>query len=199
MESEFDSYVEIILKYWFTGNKNADFKRWFNNGSKYDDEIKEKFFIVLKEAEKGNLLHWLGNSRSFLAHIILLDQFSRHIYRGTPDAYKNDHKILLFMEMAVDQYMDSYNASEKMFVLMPYQHSENIEEQLKGVEMLKEQIDKEQDMSQKNILKTALHHQKGHLNVLKKFNRFPKRNYILGRLSTEDEIDYMDRSENVPY
>ena len=111
MESEFDNYVDIILKYWFTGNKNADFKRWFNNGNKYDEEIKDKFFIVLKEAEKGNLLHWLGNSNSFLAHIILLDQFSRHIYRGTPNAYKNDQKILLFTEMALDQYLDKYNAS----------------------------------------------------------------------------------------
>ena len=82
---------------------------------------------------------------------------------------------------------------------MPYQHSENIEDQKKGVETLTEIISKEEDMSQKNILKTALHHQKGHLNVIKKFGRFPKRNYVLGRLSTEDEIDYMDRSENVPY
>ena len=199
MESEYDNYVDIILKYWFTGNKNSDFKRWFNNGSKYDDEIREKFFIVLKEAEKGNLLHWLGDKRSFLAHIILLDQFSRHIYRGTPDAYKNDHKILLFMEMAIDQYIDEYNAFEKMFVLMPYQHSENIKEQEKGLEILTNLIHKEEDMTQKNILKTALHHQKGHYQVIKNYSRFPKRNYILGRLSTEEEIDYMDRSENVPY
>jgi len=199
MESEYDNYIDIILKYWFSGNKNADFKKWFRSGKKYDVEIKERFLGVLKEAEKGNLLHWLGNSRSYLAHIILLDQFSRHIYRGTPDAYKNDSKILLFMEMAIDRYIDDYSASEQMFILLPYQHSEKITEQQKGLEVLHNLIIKELDMTQKNILKTALHHQKGHLNVISKYGRFPKRNYILGRLSTVDEIDYMDGSENVPY
>lgn len=199
MESEYDNYVDIILKYWFSGNKNADFKKWFKSGEKYDIEIRDKFSGVLKEAEKGNLLHWLGNSRSFLAHIILLDQFSRHIYRGTHHAYKNDSRILLFMEMAVDRYIDDYNASEKMFILLPYQHSEKLVEQKKGLNMLNDLINKEEDMTQKNILKTALHHQKGHLNVIKKFGRFPKRNYLLGRLSTVEEIDYMDGSENVPY
>ena len=199
MESEFDNYVDVILNYWFTGNKNADFKRWFNSGYKYDDEIKTKFSNVLIEAEKGNLLHWLGNKRSFLAHIILLDKFSRQIYRGTPEAYKNDVKIKLFMEMALDQYLDEYNATEKMFVLMPYQHSEILEDQEMGLEILKQQVSQEQNMTEKNILKTALHHQKGHHQVIKKFGRFPKRNYILGRVSTESEIDYMDSSENLPY
>jgi len=199
MESEYDNYVDIILKYWFSGNKNADFKKWFKSGEKYDIEITNKFSGVLKEAEKGNLLHWLGNRRSFLAHIILLDQFSRHIYRGTHEAYKNDSRILLFMEMAVDKYIDEYNASEKMFILLPYQHSEKLVEQKKGLGILNDLITKEEDMTQKNILKTALHHQKGHLNVIKKFGRFPKRNYLLGRLSTVEEIDYMDGSENVPY
>ena len=157
MESEYDNYVELILKYWFSGNKNADFKRWFKSGDKYDAEITNKFSNVLKEAEKGNLLHWLGNSRSFLAHIILLDQFSRHIYRGTPQAYKNDGKILLFMEMAIDRYIDDYNASEQMFILLPYQHSEKLVEQKKGLNMLNDLINKEEDMTQKNILKTRVH------------------------------------------
>jgi uncharacterized protein (DUF924 family) len=199
MMSEFDNYVDLILNYWFSKNKNADFRRWFNSGIKFDGEIKDKFSNVLLEAEKGNLLHWLGDSRSYLAHIILLDQFSRQIYRGTPQAFKNDTKIKLFMEMAIDEYIDTYTASEKMFVLMPYQHSENLKDQEAGLEILKELVAKETNMTEKNILKTALHHQKGHYNVIKKFGRFPKRNYILGRVSTEEEIDYMDSSENLPY
>ena len=84
---DLDSYSEQILDYWF---KYGNFKKWFTSGQLYDKEITEKFSFILKEAEKGNLLHWLKDSRSFLAHIILLDQFSRHIYRGKPDAYKND-------------------------------------------------------------------------------------------------------------
>ena len=157
MESEFDNYVDIILNYWFTNNKNADFKRWFNSGTKYDQEITKKFSNVLLEAEKGNLLHWLGDERSFLAHIILLDQFSRQIYRGSPSAYKNDTKTKLFMEMAVDQYLDNYSASEKMFVLMPYQHSEMLEDQERGLEILKEQISEEDNMTEKNTNQIQVH------------------------------------------
>ena len=193
---DLDSYSEQILDYWF---KYGNFKKWFSSGQLYDKEITEKFSFILKEAEKGNLLHWLKDSRSFLAHIILLDQFSRHIYRGKPDAYKNDNKILKFMEMGIDLYIDSYNATEKMFALMPYQHSENIEDQKKGISILQECIKKETVMSEKNTLKTALFHQKGHLKALQQFGRFPKRNYVLGRLSSEKEIDYMDSSEKLPY
>jgi uncharacterized protein (DUF924 family) len=193
---DLDSYSDKILDYWFKSN---NFRKWFNSGQLYDKEIEEKFSFILKEAEKGNLLHWLKDSKSFLAHIILLDQFSRHIYRGKLDAYKNDAKVLKFMEMGIDLYIDSYNAIEKMFALMPYQHSENIEEQNKGIFILQECIKKEQVMSEKNTLKTALFHQKGHLKVLQQFGRFPKRNYLLGRLSNEKEVDYMDSSEKRPY
>ena len=192
---DLDSYSDKILDYWFKSN---NFRKWFNSGQLYDKEIEEKFSFILKEAEKGNLLHWLKDSKSFLAHIILLDQFSRHIYRGKLDAYKNDAKVLKFMEMGIDLYIDSYNAIEKMFALMPYQHSENIEEQNKGIFILQECIKKEQVMSEKNTLKTALFHQKGHLKVLQQFGRFPKRNYLLGRLSNETEVDYMDSSEKRP-
>ena len=66
-----------------------------------------------------------------------MDQLSRYIYRDTPGAYKNDYKILLFMEMAYDKYIDNLSAIEKMFVLMPYQHSENIKYQIKSQYLLK--------------------------------------------------------------
>ena len=191
-------YIKKILDYWFS-DKKINFNKWFKKGHQYDDEIKENFSGILKEAEKGNLLEWLGTKQGYIAHIILMDQFSRHIYRGTPAAYKNDYKTMLFMEMALDRYIDDLSAVEKMFVLMPYQHMENLEYQQKGIEILTNLVKKEKDPKEKNILKTALFHQKGHYKTLKIFGRFPKRNYILGRLSTEEEIDYMDSSEDVPY
>ena len=103
------------------------------------------------------------------------------------------------MEMALDQYLNELTAIEKMFVLMPYQHYEDIEYQIKGCNLLSSLIKLEDNPKEKNILKTALFHQKGHYNTLKVFGRFPKRNYILNRLSTEEEIDYMDNSEDLPY
>lgn len=190
-------YIKEILEYFFYDINN--YKRWFINSEKYDDEIKENFSNILKEAEKGNLLHWLQSKDGYLAYIILMDQFSRHIYRNTKNAYKNDKASLLFMEMAIDNYLLQYTAIEKMFVLMPYQHCENIECQILGVSILKNLIKNETNSTEKNILKTALHHQIGHYNVIKEFGRFPKRNHIQGRVSTPDEIDYIDQTENLPY
>ena len=196
--NNYDGYIDKILDYWF-GNGKLNFDKWFKKGHIFDAEIKEKFSKILKEAEKGNLLEWLGTKKGYIAHIILMDQFSRHIYRGTPDAYKNDYKTLLFMEMALETYLDRLSAVEKMFVLMPYQHIEKLEYQIKGCEILTNLVKNEKNLKEKNILKTALFHQKGHYETLKKFGRFPKRNYILNRLSSEDEIDYMDNSEDKPY
>ena len=72
--------INSILDFWF--NKKPNFELWFENGKKYDENIKKKFYKYLIEAEKGNLLHWLSYHKSYLAYIILMDQFSRHIYRN---------------------------------------------------------------------------------------------------------------------
>lgn len=190
-------YIKEILEYFFYDTEN--YQRWFINSHKYDKEIKQRFYGILKEAEKGNLLHWLQTKDGYLAYIILMDQFSRHIYRNTKNAYKNDKAVLLFMEMALDHYLNLYTALEKMFVLMPYQHCENLDCQKIGVSILSNLVKNENDPKEKNMLKIALFHQKGHYKVIKNFGRFPKRNHILGRASTPEEIDYIDETESIPY
>lgn len=195
-------YIELILNYWFRGKKKfdkSDFDRWFIESRKYDSEIKNKFKGILIEAEKGNLLEWLTDKNGFLAHIILMDQFSRQIYRDKKKSFKNDNKILYFMEMGLDTHLEKYNAVEKMFVLMPYQHTININCQIIGAKIIKSLYDKEKDLNEKKNLKKALKHQLGHLNVLKKYGRFPKRNNILKRVSTPEEIDYIDSTPKIPY
>ena len=128
-----------------------------------------------------------------------MGRFSRHIYRDSKYMFKNDKKILFFMEMALDHYIEAYNADEKVFVLMPYCQIENIENQILGIQILENLIKKEKLQKEKNILKKALYHHKGHLKILQKFSRFPKRNNILERVSTEEEIDYLDNYINFPY
>jgi uncharacterized protein (DUF924 family) len=186
-----NKYIDLIINYWFSSN-TLDYDKWFLNSDKYDAEIIANFKDVLKEAEKGNLLEWLETKKGYIAHIILMGQLSRHIYRNTPMEYKNDYKTMLFMEMIYDRYIDSLSAIEKMFILMPYQYSENIDIQKKGCNILRKLIKNEVDLYQRNILKKALFYQKSAYDIIYKFGRFPKRNYILGRLSTEEEIDYMD-------
>ena len=76
------SRAQEILDYWFTKDGTGDMDKWFMKSSEYDAEIKEKFGDLLKEAESGKGFGWLVSKDSFVAYIILMDQFSRHIYRG---------------------------------------------------------------------------------------------------------------------
>ena len=128
-----------------------------------------------------------------------MDQFSRHIYRGTQKAYQNDKKILLFTEMGLDIYLESATTEEQMFILLPYQHAEDIDSQNFGLSVLETIIQKTEIPEDKEILRQLLYHQKKHRSVIKKFGRFPKRNAILGRQSTEDEIDYIDENTKYDY
>ena len=88
------------------------------NGYKYDNEINEKFKFILTEAEKGKIEYYKDTKKGFLAYIILLDQISRHIYRGTNKAYKNDTIVCSFLKKHMDKYLHKYTAIEKMFIII---------------------------------------------------------------------------------
>lgn len=185
-----------VLNYWYS--KPLDYHKWFTNGHEYDDEIRYKFSDLLLAAENGYLLDWLSTKDSYLALIILLDQFSRHIYRGTKYAYQNDKLTILLVEAGL-HYLHKMNAQEKIFIVVPYQHSEDLEVQKDGLQLLTNLIKLEDNIVEKNILKKIYFHQLKHYEVIKKFGRFPKRNYILGRESTEEEIDYIDENTEYDY
>ena len=193
----YESYIDKILDFWF--ETKLDYNKWFHSQGKYDTYIKKNFSKILSLAEKGYLLDWLNSFKSYLAMIILMDQFSRHIYKGTPKAYKNDKKILLFTEMGLDIYLEKATAEQQMFILLPYQHSEDIDSQNFGLAVLENIIKKTNVPKDKEILRQLLYHQQKHRNVIKEFGRFPKRNIILGRQSSEEEIDYIDENTKFDY
>lgn len=126
------SRAKDILAYWFPKNGSADFDKWFMKSSEYDEEIKEKFGDLLKEAENGDGFGWLTSKESFVAYIILTDQFSRHIYRGSGDAFKNDVSTMIFTKLGFDLYRHQLVGYEFMFAFMPYMHTESLEYQNKG-------------------------------------------------------------------
>ena len=225
------SKAKDILDYWFSkGLYTADFDKWFMKSQDYDEEIKEKFGDLLKEAEQGKGFCWLHTKDSYVAHIILLDQFSRHIYRGSGDSFKNDNGCMVFVELGWDMYKEQLKGYEFMFAFMPYMHTENIVYQKKGESnfqthkglygnyplgdrrkrKLTEPIhvsymgsldevtnnDKEYAM-----LKSMEPHMVGHKQTIQMFGRFPKRNEALGRETTIQEQQYLNREDvkNRPY
>ena len=127
------SRAKDILDYWFSkGVYEPDYDKWFMKSQDYDEEIKEKFGDLLKEAELGKGFGWLHTKDSYVAYIILLDQFSRHIYRGSGDSFKNDIGVMIFTELGFELYREELKGYEFMFAFMPYMHTENLNYQHKG-------------------------------------------------------------------
>jgi uncharacterized protein (DUF924 family) len=213
-----------ILDYWFPKDGSADYNKWFIKSKDYDQEIKDKFGDLLKEAEKGKGYGWLVSKDSFVAYIILMDQFSRHIYRGKGDAFKNDKGVLIFTELGFDLYKNELKGYEIMFAFMPYMHTESFQYQEKGryqfdslinnytTNQANNSIGKKlithpskislmveikitQNDKDYNILRSMEEHVLGHRNVIQRYGRFPKRNKALNRKSTEGEIIYMQLKE----
>lgn len=210
------SRAKEILDYWFSkGIYSPDYDKWFMKSQDYDEEIKEKFGDLLKEAEKGKGFGWLHTKESYLAYIILLDQFSRHIYRGSGDSFKNDNGVMIFVELGWNIYSKKLKGYEFMFAFMPYMHTENKEYSRKGKDIfqqLKSNCEKRVRQLSTNITEKSVDdlrnlqvemkmyegmavHVQGHFETLHKFSRFPKRNKALERESTEQEILYMEQPE----
>ena len=218
------SKAKDILDYWFSkGLYTADFDKWFMKSQDYDEEIKEKFGDLLKEAEQGKGFSWLHTKDSYVAHIILLDQFSRHIYRGSGDSFKNDNGCMLFVELGWEMYKEQLKGYEFMFAFMPYMHTENMAYQKKGeyhfsthkqlygihssanakrkltnpihvsyMGSLDEVTNNDKEYA---MLKSMESHVLGHKQTIQMFGRFPKRNEALGRETTIQEEQYLNREE----
>ena len=208
------SRAKDILDYWFSkGVYEADYDKWFMKSQDYDEEIKEKFGDLLKEAEQGKGFGWLHTKDSYVAYIILLDQFSRHIYRGNGDSFKNDIGVMIFTDLGFELYREQLKGYEFMFAFMPYMHTENFNYQQKGAryfgiqQRLYSQLggrdlsgssfppEKTNNDKELEMLKQMEPHQQGHMEVIRVFGRFPKRNEALGRESTDREIRYMEQPE----
>ena len=216
------SRAKDVLNYWFSkGLYTADYDKWFMKSQDYDEEIKEKFGDLLKEAEQGKGFGWLHTKDSYVAHIILLDQFSRHIYRGTGDSFKNDNGCMIFVEMGWKMYCNQLKGYEFMFAFMPYMHTEIKEYSRRGKMLFFEHksnceskvrrlsstiteisVDELRNVKKEMEMYESMQpHVHGHFQTLQQYGRFPKRNEALGRKSTKQEIFYMEQPEvkNRPY
>lgn len=182
-----NTYKEV-LDFWFITLGSP--KEWFMSGMKYDKIISDKFSHLWEKAKNGDLNNWIeNNSQSCLALIIILDQFSRHIKRGTIDAYNQDLFVARIVKKKL-HYILSFEGWAKVFFLMPLQHSENVDDH----EILRNVYDsliQKAIGSEKDILKKVDKHVRGHYNVIVEFGRFPKRNKILNRQNTKNEELYV--------
>jgi uncharacterized protein (DUF924 family) len=163
-----------VLKFWF-GLKP---EQWWGGGEELDHRIKQDFLKLWFEKRQLPAEAFLTDPLTGLAGVILFDQFPRNMFRGYADAYSTDHIALAIAKEAIALGFDKELASEeRKFLYMPFQHSENLDDQNRAVLLFTELGDQHQ-----------LGYAKHHREIIERYGRFPHRNAILGRASRPDEI-----------
>lgn len=170
-------YHEVI-NFWF---HEITPEHWFKKDDDFDALIKAKFDKSIAHAMAGRLDSWADSDAGCLALIIVLDQFTRNVYRDTPRAFAGDEMALaLSLRCKERGYLDHPDANWRHFMLMPMMHSEDIHIQDASLPLFKElTTDRTHEFAVK------------HRDIVARFGRFPHRNAILGRPSTEEEIEFL--------
>jgi len=172
-----------ILNFWFVELKPED---WFKKDDNLDLLIKKRFLKIHQHASLGELFHWRDSYFGRLAEIIILDQFSRNIYRGEPQAFAFDNLALILAQEAVRAKADlELSLEKKPFFYMPFMHSESPVIHDEAVRLF----------SQKG-LEYGLDYELKHKAIIDRFQRYPHRNEILGRKSTSEEIEFLKGPES---
>lgn len=191
--------IENILSFWF-GDIEKDklpeedyIKRWWVKDSDFDRVIKSRFEGYLNIAIDNNLDSLEKTPEGTLALIILLDQFSRNMYRDSPGSFSNDAKALRICLDGIEKGFDKgLHPVERLFFYMPLMHSEDIKIQQRSMDLLS-------DLESENIrnpeiakmVSQSKHFSYKHYKIIDKFGRFPHRNKLLGRRSTPEETEFL--------
>ena len=190
-----DNSSHDVLYFWFGElSDSADvpdhkMPMWFANGKDYDVVIRNKFGQLHQRACQGELNAWQHEGKSLLALIIILDQFSRHIYRASAQAFAQDAKCLTLVRSAIERGIDqSLYLIERKFFYMPLMHAEDLNVQDLSVKMFS-QLRDQAPAELKEFYTRTLSFAQSHHYVINRFGRFPELNSFLGRTSTcEEEI-----------
>ncbi len=173
-----------ILEFWFGADPSAPRDFWFSKSDAVDQEIGSRFGEVVEEALAGSLNHWVATPEGTLALILLLDQFTRNIFRATPRAFAGDAAALGHARRLVYGGLDRrFDVLKRWFIYLPFEHSELIVDQYESLRLFGDLAREGQD----GALKWA----QMHFEVIRRFGRFPHRNEILGRSSTSEEIEFL--------
>lgn len=170
--------IEEVNRFWFEEIKQA---QWWKVDLRFDRQIAERFGAVHRQAERGELESWRATPEGRLAEILVLDQFSRNIWRDTPRAFACDQMALVLAQEAVRQGADqSLPLERRRFVYMPFMHSESLAIHEVAVQLFSVQG-----------LEDNLKFEHKHREIIERFGRYPHRNAVLGRPSSLAELDFL--------
>lgn len=173
--------ADAVLGFWFEEHGPQD---WFSGDATFDEKLREGFLDTHTAIMAGEGWRWRVSPRGRVAEIIVLDQFSRQLYRGLARAFAGDLAALVLAQELVASGEDQDLPTDfRMFALMPYMHSESLEVHAEAVPLFT-QLEKPD----------VLDFEERHIKVLERFGRYPKRNAALGRDSTPEEAAYIEET-----
>ncbi|WP_287129932.1 DUF924 family protein [Candidatus Cyanaurora vandensis] len=176
-----------VLAFWFGEPDDGGYQSrtvWFTKDPKFDEQVRQ-FLPVYQQAAVGELGDWQQTALGSLALILVLDQFPRNMFRDTPRSFWTDPLALTVAKQAVAQRLDQQLPSrQRMFFYLPFEHSENPNDQEQCVALFSH-------LDGDEFLKSTLDYAKRHQQVITQFGRFPHRNRILDRPSTPAELEFL--------
>ncbi|OBT16775.1 hypothetical protein A9264_10925 [Vibrio sp. UCD-FRSSP16_10] len=177
-----DNYNDV-LEFWFEELQPKD---WFVSNSDLDKQITQKFAQLHQRAIQCELVSWRCCAQGRLAEIIVLDQFSRNMFRDSPFAFACDSQALVLAQEAVLQGVDlKLSEQQRSFLYMPYMHSESLLIHEHGLRLF----------TQSNLQQNREFHLK-HTAILEQFGRYPHRNKVLGRQSSAEELEFLTQPDS---
>ena len=175
--------INKILDFWFVETSD---EQKFIKDLKFDQVIKDKFLNDYELASQNKLDDWQRTGGGCLALIILLDQFSRNLFRESGKAFEQDEKARsVLLKIIANNFLDAMNENERLFSLLPLIHSENISDHEKAYELMDKYLKNHSEIEK--IKKFWL----DHTAAIKRFGRYPHRNKALNRVSSDDEIEFL--------
>ncbi|TFW27265.1 DUF924 family protein [Duganella callida] len=186
--------AQAVFDFWFTPAAGQDpeqpRREWFQKNDAFDREIAQRFGTEIEQALAGGLRDWdTQGPRAALARILLLDQFCRNVYRGTPQAFAGDTEALpAALNMIATGADQALAPLQRVFVYMPLEHAEDMTMQEQCVRLFTRLAAERPD--NKGIAGN-LDYAHRHYEVIRRFGRFPHRNAILGRVSTPEEVVFL--------
>ena len=172
-----------ILKFWFEELKQS---QWWAPDVELDQSIGERFSEIHTRATLCELFEWRVHAKGRLAEIIILDQFSRNMFRGSPLSFASDSLALALSQEAISVGADKeLDPIERSFLYMPFMHSESLKIH-----------DVATRLFQKNGNQSNYDFEVKHKVIIERFGRYPHRNSILGRVSTDDEIEFLKQPDS---
>lgn len=171
-----------LIEYWFSDEVSA---HWFNSTPEFDRQLLARYGETWQLARQGELDSWCDIAVGSLAMVILLDQFPLNMFRGSAKSFSTEARSRETARAAIDQGFDQdLTASQKSFLYMPFMHSEDLDDQALALKLF------DQPGLEKN-LRFSRHH----YGIVERFGRFPHRNEILGRKSTDSEVEYLNSKQ----